>query len=168
MAAVITHVFLVKVNELKQGGQFSFQYWLGVCFKRCLHWLFFQAVAQNSELRERLCKIHAESHIVEPTLINLTAPVQVGAGMQWLYSLPPPTNMMIIIISIFFLLSFFFIPHGLEFATEWMSCPFPLLFQIQQMLHCSHPLTRLTLCYDDSDYYKKSTEVARKLSPPEK
>uniref|UniRef100_A0A3B5A6V7 Oxysterol-binding protein-related protein 3 n=1 Tax=Stegastes partitus TaxID=144197 RepID=A0A3B5A6V7_9TELE len=34
------------------------------------------AVAQNSELRERLCKIHAESHIVEPTLINLTAPVQ--------------------------------------------------------------------------------------------
>uniref|UniRef100_UPI003AAFC395 oxysterol-binding protein-related protein 3 isoform X6 n=1 Tax=Centroberyx gerrardi TaxID=166262 RepID=UPI003AAFC395 len=30
------------------------------------------ALAQNSELRERLCKIHAESHIVEPTLINLT------------------------------------------------------------------------------------------------
>uniref|UniRef100_A0A4W6DLC6 Oxysterol-binding protein n=1 Tax=Lates calcarifer TaxID=8187 RepID=A0A4W6DLC6_LATCA len=48
----------------------------GVCHKRCLHWLFFQALAQNSELRERLCKIHAESHIVEPTLINLTAPVQ--------------------------------------------------------------------------------------------
>uniref|UniRef100_A0AAQ5ZZN4 Oxysterol-binding protein n=1 Tax=Amphiprion ocellaris TaxID=80972 RepID=A0AAQ5ZZN4_AMPOC len=35
------------------------------------------AVAQNSELRERLCKIHAESHIVEPTLINLTAPDSV-------------------------------------------------------------------------------------------
>ncbi|KAG7475393.1 hypothetical protein JOB18_030628 [Solea senegalensis] len=34
------------------------------------------ALAQNSELRERLCKIHAESHIVEPTLINLTAPAQ--------------------------------------------------------------------------------------------
>ncbi|XP_017282078.1 oxysterol-binding protein-related protein 3 isoform X3 [Kryptolebias marmoratus] len=34
------------------------------------------ALAQNSELRERLSKIHAESHIVEPTLINLTAPVQ--------------------------------------------------------------------------------------------
>ncbi|XP_029308053.1 oxysterol-binding protein-related protein 3 isoform X2 [Cottoperca gobio] len=34
------------------------------------------ALAQNSELREHLCKIHAESHIVEPTLINLTAPVQ--------------------------------------------------------------------------------------------
>ncbi|CAB1446384.1 unnamed protein product, partial [Pleuronectes platessa] len=34
------------------------------------------AIAQNSELRERLSKIHAESHIVEPTLINLTAPVQ--------------------------------------------------------------------------------------------
>ncbi|XP_070767359.1 oxysterol-binding protein-related protein 3 isoform X3 [Enoplosus armatus] len=30
------------------------------------------ALAQNSELRERLCKIHAESHIVEPTLINLS------------------------------------------------------------------------------------------------
>ncbi|XP_055083813.1 oxysterol-binding protein-related protein 3 isoform X2 [Periophthalmus magnuspinnatus] len=34
------------------------------------------ALAQNSELRERLSKIHAESHIVEPTLINITAPVQ--------------------------------------------------------------------------------------------
>ncbi|AWO96724.1 Oxysterol-binding protein [Scophthalmus maximus] len=34
------------------------------------------ALAQNSELRERLSKIHVESHIVEPTLINLTAPVQ--------------------------------------------------------------------------------------------
>ncbi|XP_038125348.1 oxysterol-binding protein-related protein 3 isoform X1 [Cyprinodon tularosa] len=34
------------------------------------------ALAQNSELRDRLSKIHAESHIVEPTLINLTAPVQ--------------------------------------------------------------------------------------------
>uniref|UniRef100_A0A8C9XKB9 Oxysterol-binding protein n=2 Tax=Sander lucioperca TaxID=283035 RepID=A0A8C9XKB9_SANLU len=34
------------------------------------------ALAQNSELRERLRKIHAESHIIEPTLINLTAPVQ--------------------------------------------------------------------------------------------
>ncbi|MEQ2236682.1 Oxysterol-binding protein- protein 3, partial [Ilyodon furcidens] len=34
------------------------------------------ALAQNSELRERLSKIHAESHIIEPTLINLTAPVQ--------------------------------------------------------------------------------------------
>lgn len=44
--------------------------------------VFFQALAQNSELRERLCKIHAESHIVEPTLINASAPVQVGAGMQ--------------------------------------------------------------------------------------
>uniref|UniRef100_A0A672IT01 Oxysterol-binding protein n=1 Tax=Salarias fasciatus TaxID=181472 RepID=A0A672IT01_SALFA len=32
------------------------------------------ALAQNSELRERLGKIHAESHIVEPPLINLTAP----------------------------------------------------------------------------------------------
>uniref|UniRef100_A0A7N8XXX1 Oxysterol-binding protein n=1 Tax=Mastacembelus armatus TaxID=205130 RepID=A0A7N8XXX1_9TELE len=47
---------------------------VGVCYKQCLHWLFFQALAQNSELRERLRKIHAESHIVEPTLINLTAP----------------------------------------------------------------------------------------------
>ncbi|CAN9514303.1 unnamed protein product [Ophioblennius macclurei] len=34
------------------------------------------ALAQNSELRERLGKIHAESHIVEPPLINLNAPVQ--------------------------------------------------------------------------------------------
>ncbi|XP_060906790.1 oxysterol-binding protein-related protein 3 isoform X1 [Labrus mixtus] len=34
------------------------------------------ALAQNSELRERLGKIHAESNIVEPTLINLTAPLQ--------------------------------------------------------------------------------------------
>uniref|UniRef100_A0A8C2Z4U8 Oxysterol-binding protein n=1 Tax=Cyclopterus lumpus TaxID=8103 RepID=A0A8C2Z4U8_CYCLU len=34
------------------------------------------ALAQNTELRERLCKIHAESHIVEPTLIHLTSPVQ--------------------------------------------------------------------------------------------
>ncbi|XP_023187395.1 oxysterol-binding protein-related protein 3 isoform X2 [Xiphophorus maculatus] len=34
------------------------------------------ALAQNSELRERLNKIHAESQIVEPTLINLPAPVQ--------------------------------------------------------------------------------------------
>ncbi|XP_019741940.1 oxysterol-binding protein-related protein 3 isoform X5 [Hippocampus comes] len=33
------------------------------------------ALAQNSELRERLCKIHAESYIVEATLHNLTAPV---------------------------------------------------------------------------------------------
>ncbi len=55
---------------------------LCVCYKQCLHWLFFQALAQNSELRERLCKIHAESHIVDSTLINLTAPAQVGAGMR--------------------------------------------------------------------------------------
>ncbi|KAM6994908.1 oxysterol-binding protein-related protein 3 isoform 2-T2 [Tautogolabrus adspersus] len=34
------------------------------------------ALAQNSELRERLGKIHAESNIVEPTLINLTGPLQ--------------------------------------------------------------------------------------------
>ncbi|KAM9310675.1 oxysterol-binding protein-related protein 3 [Pholidichthys leucotaenia] len=34
------------------------------------------ALAQNSELRERLSKIHAESHIVDSTLLNLTAPVQ--------------------------------------------------------------------------------------------
>ncbi|XP_068180375.1 oxysterol-binding protein-related protein 3 isoform X2 [Antennarius striatus] len=34
------------------------------------------ALAQNSELRERLCKIHVESHIVEPTLLNVTAPLQ--------------------------------------------------------------------------------------------
>uniref|UniRef100_A0A1A8Q132 Oxysterol-binding protein n=1 Tax=Nothobranchius pienaari TaxID=704102 RepID=A0A1A8Q132_9TELE len=34
------------------------------------------ALAQNSELRERLGKIHAESHIIEPTIISLTAPVQ--------------------------------------------------------------------------------------------
>lgn len=34
------------------------------------------ALAQNSELRERLSKIHAESHIVEPTIINITAPAQ--------------------------------------------------------------------------------------------
>ncbi|XP_061809944.1 oxysterol-binding protein-related protein 3 isoform X2 [Nerophis lumbriciformis] len=38
------------------------------------------ALAQNSELRERLCKIHADSHIVEPTLLNLTAPVQESAS----------------------------------------------------------------------------------------
>lgn len=34
------------------------------------------ALAQNSELRERLSKIHAESHIAEPTIINITAPAQ--------------------------------------------------------------------------------------------
>lgn len=34
------------------------------------------ALAQNSELRERLSKIHSESHIVEPTQKNLSAPVQ--------------------------------------------------------------------------------------------
>uniref|UniRef100_A0A672ZCF5 Oxysterol-binding protein n=1 Tax=Sphaeramia orbicularis TaxID=375764 RepID=A0A672ZCF5_9TELE len=57
-------------------------YWLGVSYKQCLRWLCFQALAQNTELRERLCKIHAESHIVEPTLINLTAPVQVGESVD--------------------------------------------------------------------------------------
>uniref|UniRef100_A0A3B4ABH0 Uncharacterized protein n=1 Tax=Periophthalmus magnuspinnatus TaxID=409849 RepID=A0A3B4ABH0_9GOBI len=41
-----------------------------------------QALAQNSELRERLSKIHAESHIVEPTLINITAPVQKQESMD--------------------------------------------------------------------------------------
>ncbi|KAF7669454.1 hypothetical protein LDENG_00186460 [Lucifuga dentata] len=40
------------------------------------------ALAQNSELRDRLCKIHAESHIVEPTLINHTAPVQKQDSMD--------------------------------------------------------------------------------------
>ncbi|XP_033837482.1 oxysterol-binding protein-related protein 3 isoform X1 [Periophthalmus magnuspinnatus] len=40
------------------------------------------ALAQNSELRERLSKIHAESHIVEPTLINITAPVQKQESMD--------------------------------------------------------------------------------------
>ena len=64
---------------------------LGLCTKQCLRRLFFQALAQNSELRERLNKIHAESRLVEPTLINLTAPVQVGAGMQWLGP-PPPSQ----------------------------------------------------------------------------
>ncbi|XP_049587846.1 oxysterol-binding protein-related protein 3 isoform X1 [Syngnathus scovelli] len=34
------------------------------------------ALAQNSELRERLCRIHAESHIVEPSILNLAAPMQ--------------------------------------------------------------------------------------------
>ncbi|XP_016893645.1 oxysterol-binding protein-related protein 3 isoform X2 [Cynoglossus semilaevis] len=34
------------------------------------------ALSQNSELRERLGKIHAESHITESTQIHLTAPVQ--------------------------------------------------------------------------------------------
>lgn len=34
------------------------------------------ALAQNSELRERLSKIHAESHITEPTIISVTAPAQ--------------------------------------------------------------------------------------------
>uniref|UniRef100_A0AAX7VIP1 Oxysterol-binding protein n=1 Tax=Astatotilapia calliptera TaxID=8154 RepID=A0AAX7VIP1_ASTCA len=38
---------------------------------------FCRALAQNSELRERLCKIHAESQIIEPTLITLTAPESV-------------------------------------------------------------------------------------------
>lgn len=113
---------------------------------KCLHWLFSQALAQNSELRERLSKIHVESHIVEPTLINLTAPVQVGAGMQWLHSLSPTTTttiMMIILISIFL---FFHPTLSRVFATEWMSCPFPL-FEI-------HPLTRLTLSRDDNDCKK--------------
>ncbi|KAM9724506.1 oxysterol-binding protein-related protein 3 isoform 3-T3 [Menidia menidia] len=40
------------------------------------------ALAQNSELRERLSKIHAESHIAEPTLINLSAPVQKQDSMD--------------------------------------------------------------------------------------
>lgn len=58
-----------------------------MCHKESSRWLCFQAVAQNSELRERLRKIHAESHVVEPALINLTAPAKVGAGM---HRLPPP------------------------------------------------------------------------------
>ncbi|KAI3360959.1 hypothetical protein L3Q82_013169 [Scortum barcoo] len=40
------------------------------------------ANSQNSELRERLCKIHTESHIVEPTLINISAPVQKQASVD--------------------------------------------------------------------------------------
>uniref|UniRef100_A0A8C2CJA1 Oxysterol-binding protein n=1 Tax=Cyprinus carpio TaxID=7962 RepID=A0A8C2CJA1_CYPCA len=45
-------------------------------------WLLLQAVTQNAELRERLCKIHAESHISEPSVhINLSpGPLQVGLG----------------------------------------------------------------------------------------
>uniref|UniRef100_A0A672MMJ3 Oxysterol-binding protein n=1 Tax=Sinocyclocheilus grahami TaxID=75366 RepID=A0A672MMJ3_SINGR len=36
-------------------------------------WLLLQAVTQNAELRERLCKIHTESHISEPSVhINLS------------------------------------------------------------------------------------------------
>lgn len=62
-----------------------------VCDKQRNIWLFFQALAQNSELRERLCKIHVESHVVEPTLLNLTAPAQVGAGPEWLHPPPPPS-----------------------------------------------------------------------------
>lgn len=34
------------------------------------------ALSQNSELRERLSKIHAESHVVDPTHINITGPLQ--------------------------------------------------------------------------------------------
>uniref|UniRef100_A0A665UCC7 Oxysterol-binding protein n=1 Tax=Echeneis naucrates TaxID=173247 RepID=A0A665UCC7_ECHNA len=76
-----THIRLSSKSKQAKEIQLSFQcqYLSGVCYKQYLHWLFFQALAQNSELRERLCKIHAESHIVEPTLINLTAPVQVGS-----------------------------------------------------------------------------------------
>ncbi|KAM9783055.1 oxysterol-binding protein-related protein 3 [Neosynchiropus ocellatus] len=40
------------------------------------------ALAQNSELRERLCKIHAESQIVEPSLTNVTAPLQKQASVD--------------------------------------------------------------------------------------
>lgn len=52
-----------------------------MCFQHASRWLCFQALAQNSELRERLRKIHAESLVVEPNHINLTA-AKVGAGLQ--------------------------------------------------------------------------------------
>lgn len=58
-----------------------------VCYKRASRWLCFQALAQNSELRERLRKIHAESLVVEPNHINLTA-TKVGAELQR----RPPTH----------------------------------------------------------------------------
>lgn len=137
-----------------------------MCYKQCLHWLFFQALAQNSELRERLCKIHAESHIIEPTLINLTAHVQVGEGMQWLYSQPPPHHLHD---DYYYLHLFFFILPSLEFATEWMSCPF-LLILIQEMLPSFHPLTRLTWFHNDSDckeinVFFSTTHSSGMLSP---
>ncbi|XP_068610988.1 oxysterol-binding protein-related protein 3 [Brachionichthys hirsutus] len=41
------------------------------------------ALAQNSELRERLCPIHVESHIVEPTLLHffISVPPKQDAGV---------------------------------------------------------------------------------------
>uniref|UniRef100_A0A672IVP6 Oxysterol-binding protein n=1 Tax=Salarias fasciatus TaxID=181472 RepID=A0A672IVP6_SALFA len=57
-----------SVFDARQEIHFSFQYsqhyLSGLCNKQCLRWLFLQALAQNSELRERLGKIHAESHIM--------------------------------------------------------------------------------------------------------
>lgn len=64
---------------------------LRLCHPRASRWLCFQALAQNSELRERLRKIHAESLVVEPNHINLTA-AKVGAGMQRRPSDPSQPN----------------------------------------------------------------------------
>lgn len=49
--------------------------------------LLLQALAQNSDLRERLCKIHIESHISEPAILKnfSTGSLQVGVR-----NTPPP------------------------------------------------------------------------------
>lgn len=124
-----------------------------MCNKQSSRWLFFQALAQNSELRERLSKIHAESHIIEPTLLNLTAPAQVGAGMQWLHTHTPsqtPTPLILILST-----SLFPSHPFLQCATGWMSCPFPLVHSWRILL-CCPARPSLTLFYNDN-YYKMST-----------
>lgn len=49
---------------------------------------FFQALAQNSELRERLSKIHTESQIAEAAAVNVSSHMQVGDSPP----LPPPPS----------------------------------------------------------------------------
>lgn len=62
---------------------------LYLCSKLSTNWVLFQALAQNSELRERLSKIHTESQIAEAAAVNVSAHVQVGdctpPSLWWLW-----------------------------------------------------------------------------------
>lgn len=81
---------------------FNSIYILYLCSKVSTNWVFFQALAQNSELRERLSKIHTESQIAEAAAVNVSSHMQVGD------STPPITLMTVIMTLIHFIFS---LPH---------------------------------------------------------
>lgn len=96
-------MILLRGKLFRRGGYvFNSLYILYLCGKLSTNWVLFQALAQNSELRERLNKIHTESQITEAAALNVSSHVQVGD------STPPITLTTVIMTLIHFIFS---LPH---------------------------------------------------------